>query len=200
MDSFSVFDFTITPFYYLGMCIWKVMLALIGVTAGETPQTFSAGTWNYITQSIYPLFLAIGSSLLNVFFCVGYLRSVSNLRDGMTLEMFIELFIKVALGNLVIQSIIPIMEQIFNLAGGISQMLVVGVDNPFTQNDLDGGAIFFMLYLELSFCSMPGVFGDDISYGLWKISAIIYACIVSTGSVIYHTRRSWCIPDCRSLV
>lgn len=41
MDSFSVFDFTITPFYYLGMCIWKVMLALIGVTAGETPQTFS---------------------------------------------------------------------------------------------------------------------------------------------------------------
>lgn len=69
----------------------------------------------------------------------------------MTLEMFIELLIKVALGNLVIQSIIPIMEQIFNLAGGISQMLVVGVDNPFTQNDLDGGAIFFMLYLELSF-------------------------------------------------
>lgn len=74
MESF--FDFTITPFYYIGMAIWKVMLILIGVTAGETPQAFSEGTWNYITQSLYPLFLAIGSTLLNVFFLIGYLRSV----------------------------------------------------------------------------------------------------------------------------
>ena len=141
MESF--FDFTITPFYYIGMAVWKIMLILIGVTAGETPQAFSEGTWNYITQSLYPLFLAIGSTLLNVFFLIGYLRSVSNLRDGMTLEMFIELCIKVALGNLVIQSIIPIMEQIFNLAGGISKLLIAGTDNPFVQSDMDGGAIFF---------------------------------------------------------
>lgn len=141
MESF--FDFTITPFYYIGMAVWKIMLILIGVTAGETPQAFSEGTWNYITQSLYPLFLAIGSTLLNVFFLIGYLRSVSNLRDGMTLEMFIELCIKVALGNLVIQSIIPIMEQIFDLAGGISKLLIAGTDNPFVQSDMDGGAIFF---------------------------------------------------------
>ncbi len=148
MESF--FDFTITPFYYIGMAVWKIMLILIGVTAGETPQAFSEGTWNYITQSLYPLFLAIGSTLLNVFFLIGYLRSVSNLRDGMTLEMFIELCIKVALGNLVIQSIIPIMEQIFDLAGGISKLLIAGTDNPFVQSDMDGGAIFFYAMMSKS--------------------------------------------------
>jgi len=200
MDSFSVFDFTITPFYYLGMCIWKVMLALIGVTAGETPQTFSAGTWNYITQSIYPLFLAIGSSLLNVFFCVGYLRSVSNLRDGMTLEMFIELLIKVALGNLVIQSIIPIMEQIFNLAGGISQMLVVGVDNPFTQNDLDGGAIFFYAVFGIIFfavclvCSVTiflTVYGRYLQLYMLVLSAPVALSTIPGGPGISQTAGAW---------
>lgn len=59
MESF--FDFTITPFYYIGMAIWKVMLILIGVTAGETPQAFSEGTWNYITQSLYMTQLSVAS-------------------------------------------------------------------------------------------------------------------------------------------
>lgn len=161
MESF--FDFTITPFYYIGMAVWKIMLILIGVTAGETPQAFSEGTWNYITQSLYPLFLAIGSTLLNVFFLIGYLRSVSNLRDGMTLEMFIELCIKVALGNLVIQSIIPIMEQIFNLAGGISKLLIAGTDNPFVQSDMDGGAIFFYAVCQNVYaaCCIYYAYGEE---------------------------------------
>ena len=198
MESF--FDFTITPFYYIGMAVWKIMLILIGVTAGETPQAFSEGTWNYITQSLYPLFLAIGSTLLNVFFLIGYLRSVSNLRDGMTLEMFIELCIKVALGNLVIQSIIPIMEQIFNLAGGISKLLIAGTDNPFVQSDMDGGAIFFyavfgIIYFAVCLVSSVTIFltvyGRYLQLYLLVLSAPIALSTIPGGPGISQTAGAW---------
>ena len=196
----SLFDFTITPFYYIGMAIWKVMLILIGVTAGETPQAFSEGTWNYITQSLYPLFLSIGSTLLNVFFLIGYLRSVSNLRDGMTLEMFIELCIKVALGNLVIQSIIPIMEQIFNLAGGLSKLLIAGTDNPFVQSDMDGGAIFFyavfgIIYFAVCLVSSVTIFltvyGRYLQLYLLVLSAPIALSTIPGGPGISQTAGAW---------
>lgn len=198
MESF--FDFTITPFYYIGMAVWKIMLILIGVTAGETPQAFSEGTWNYITQSLYPLFLAIGSTLLNVFFLIGYLRSVSNLRDGMTLEMFIELCIKVALGNLVIQSIIPIMEQIFDLAGGISKLLIAGTDNPFVQSDMDGGAIFFyavfgIIYFAVCLVSSVTIFltvyGRYLQLYLLVLSAPIALSTIPGGPGISQTAGAW---------
>lgn len=147
----SVLDFAIAPFFTAGTALWRFMLALIGVTAGQTPESFSSGTWSYVTSDLYPMFLAIGSTLLNLFFYIGYVRQASNLRQEMTLEIFVEMCIKVCLGNLLIQSSVLITKAMYASSGNMATLILRGTDRPFQQDDIDGGAVFFYLVMGIVF-------------------------------------------------
>ena len=50
-------------------------------------------------QDIYNWFMGAGLVLLNLFCLIAFCRQASRLRENVTMEMWIELFIKVILGN-----------------------------------------------------------------------------------------------------
>lgn len=150
----SILDFAIAPFFTAGIAVWRFMLILIGGVAIQTPETFSSGTWEYVTTDLYPMFAALGSVMLNLFFYIGYIRQVSNLRQEMTFEIFIEMSIKVCLGNLLIQSAIVIPQAMYASSGNMAALILSGTDQPFEQDDIDGGAIFFYLFLGVIFCAV----------------------------------------------
>ena len=87
------------PTYLLGNTIWNVVMQLITGVITMSPQEFSSDTWGYITDTLYPWALGCGVAVINMFFLIGFLRGASNLRENITIEMWVELFIKALLAN-----------------------------------------------------------------------------------------------------
>lgn len=147
----SILDFAIAPFYTVGIAIWRFMLGLIGVSASQTPEAFSSGTWSYVTVDLYPMFAAVGATMLNLFFYIGYVRQAGNLKQEMTLEIFVEMCIKVIFGNALVQSSVLLTKAIYASSGNMAGLILSGTDYPFQQEDIDGGAVFYYLVLGIVF-------------------------------------------------
>lgn len=150
------------PFYFVGNTIWNVMLSLIGVTAGQTPMSFSELTWTYITTEIYPWSFMIGTTLLNLFFFIGFVRQINNFRQNFTMEILVEACIRLLFANGLMVAAVLIMSEIFQMAGILAGGLLLDDSLTFVQNNIDAGSV-------LAFTSMFGL--------LWGIIYLV-VCIV----------------------
>lgn len=196
----SILDFAIAPFFTAGIAVWRFMLVLIGGVAIQTPESFSSDTWSYVTSDLYPMFLAIGSVLLNLFFYIGYVRQASNLRQEMTLEIFVEMCIKVCLGNLLIQSSVVITSAMYASSGNMAALILSGTDDPFQQDDVDGGAIFFYLVLGIVFFAVCVVcsftvflvcYGRFLQLYMLVLAAPPALATIASGGGISQTAVAW---------
>lgn len=142
----------IQPFYYIGVAFWNMMLNLIGINAVQTPASFSQVTWDYVTMDIYPWMLAIGATILNISFYVGFIRQANNLKQNFTLEVVVECGIKVAIGNALLVSGVSLMEHFFQLASYLSGSILLETPVIFAQSDSDVGSVVFYAVFGMIFC------------------------------------------------
>lgn len=103
----------------LANTIWKAAMALIGGLLGTPPQDFSPDAWNFVERTLYPWSLAIGVSLLNLFFLIAICRAVSDLHHNITLEMTIEAFIKIVVANVIFLNLFLLMRLILSIAAAM---------------------------------------------------------------------------------
>ena len=103
MPSWLRMMFGMEKFFQGPGAVWKTCMAMVQSLMGMTPDTFSDNAWTYVTDTLYPWFLSIGVILLNIFCLVGFIRQASNLKENVTMEMWIELFIKTIIANFLMQ-------------------------------------------------------------------------------------------------
>lgn len=150
------------PFYNFSVALWNFMIGLIGLTARQTPAAFSQAAWHYVIDDLQPWTFAIGATLHNVSFYIGFIRQAGNLKQDFTLEVFIECCIKVVLGNALMVSGTKLMKLFFgiasDLAGGILQ------DTPviFAQADMDLGSVLFYMFFGFIFFAVSLVCSGTI--------------------------------------
>lgn len=190
----------LTPFYSAGIAIWNGMLSMIGMVSVNTPETFSEGTWTYVTDTMYPWALSIGAMMLNIFFFIGIIRQTSNLKQNFTLEIFVECCIKVVFGNALMLSGLELMKSFFSMASGICGSLMLETPELFVQNDTDlGSVLFYMLFgfIFLIVCMVCSVMIFLVVYGrflqlyLLVISGPIAWGTIPGGPGISQTAVAW---------
>lgn len=193
-------DWLAGPFYETGILIWRIMLGLIGYTAGQTPKMFSAAAWNYAAYELYPWFSAIGASLLKTFFLIGFIRQSTNLRQNISLEMGIEIGIKLVLADLLMASGIPLMGICFGLAGEMSGYVLSSTEVTFAQADIDAGAVmfywvfgivFFLVCLVCSVVIFLTVYGRYLQLYMLVISMPIAISTMPGGHGVSQTASAW---------
>ena len=193
-------DVFLRPFYVLGVLIWNLMLRLIAATSGATPEMFSTPAWSFVTDSLYPLFAAIGATLLNVFFYIGYIRQASNLKQGMTMEIFVECCLKVIFGNVLIQYLIQLVRYLFAMSGIMSIAMLDGETMTFIQTDMDAGASFFYMTFGIVFfavclvCAATiflTVYGRFLQLYLLVLAAPIAISTIPGGIGVSSTAAAW---------
>lgn len=146
MDLLDSLGFFRNIFYDFGINVWNFVLALIGMTAAQTPQSFSVLTWRYIVYELWPITAGLGATLLNLSFCIGYMRQASNLKQDYTAEIFVESAIKVVAGNYLLLNGLNLMKLFFEMASSLSRSLL-GTTITFAQDNNDiGSAIFYFLF------------------------------------------------------
>lgn len=128
------------PIFMMAQGLWGWFMDITKGFLGMGVTQYSQGTWNFISTTVYPWFLSMGSVLINLFFLVGFCRQATNLRENVTAEMWIELFIKVVIANVLMQNGLTIMREFTGLASAMSG--------------------------ELLPSTMPGILGGNYSVGL----------------------------------
>ncbi|MBQ6134334.1 MAG: hypothetical protein IJI65_09295 [Lachnospiraceae bacterium] len=125
--------------------IWNACMLITEGLMGMGPDTYAPEAWAYVRDTLYPWFLAVGSILLTLFCLIGFVRQASNLKDNITIEMWIELFIKLIIGHFLMNNGITIMQSFFGIASGTTLMINDNTIPTIWTSDIDAGAV--MMYI-----------------------------------------------------
>jgi hypothetical protein len=124
---------------------WNSQVAIVFSLLGQSPESFQGGgAWAYI-ESVEPYFVAIGSSLVVLFFVIGFCSESVSLPDEFRFENILRILIRLAISEWLVVNNISILEAIFtscgslvNLLGGTSaQTLKIADDAAETIKNLD---------------------------------------------------------------
>lgn len=121
------------PFYQISSAIWNIVMTVCTGIMTTTPQGFSVDTWEYVQTELYPWALAIGVMSMDLFIMIGFFRAVGNFKENMTLELMIEVFIKIVILNVLMVSGLRIIKTLFKAASAMAGMAVMVEPPAFLQ-------------------------------------------------------------------
>ena len=138
--------------YALAQQLWQfvmnIVLALMGMNVSDFTAD-GAGAWEYITDTVYPLFLGMGAVFLNMFSMAGFCKQASNLKEGITIEALMELFIKLVAANMLMLNCLNIMQEFTLFSVKASGLLLGSGSIPsVVGDDYDVGFTLAMSSLE----------------------------------------------------
>ena len=102
-------------------------------------------------QSIYSWFMGAGLVLLNLFCLISFCRQASRLRENVTMEMWIELFIKVIIGNVLMLEGLNIIQGFLNVASATSSVFLNISDVDIVTGNIDLGAVLAYVLVGIFF-------------------------------------------------
>lgn len=103
---------------------WNTKLAEIWSLITQTPETFKGGAiWNVI-KNVYGGMQAIGLALLVLYFVVGVMKTCGSLTEVKKPEHALKLFIRFAIGKIVVTYGMDLMLSIFKISQGICSKIM----------------------------------------------------------------------------
>ena len=193
-------DMLVNPFYNYGIIVWNLMMQLVGLTARQTPEAFSGITWEYAADVLYPITAAIGATLLNLSFYIGYIRQASDLKRGMTAEALVEVGIKVVAANSLLLLGEGLMEEFFSISSVFSGLVFEDMPMLGTLGFTDIGSqlffmffgfIFFIVCLVCAGSIFLTVYGRYLQMYLLVGAAPIALSTIPAGGGMAQTAYAW---------
>lgn len=147
--------------YALAEQLWQFVMHLVYALLGMDITDFTAdgaGAWEYIKDTVFPLFLGMGAVFLNMFVMAGFCKQASNLKEGITIEALMELFIKLVAANMLMLNSLDIMQEFTSFSIRASRLLLGDNSVPsIAGDDYDVGFNLAMSSLGLIYLIMAGV-------------------------------------------
>ncbi len=105
---------------------WNNQISLVFSLLGQSPVTFkNGGPWAVI-ESIEPIFVAVGSSLVVLFFVIGFCSESIDVREEMRFEVILRMLIRLALAEWFVTNNVTIMKAFFTSIGNLVGLLTPG--------------------------------------------------------------------------
>lgn len=102
---------------------WNNQVSLVFVMLGQSPVHFKGGGPWAIIQSINPIFVGVGSSLVVLFFVIGFCSESVDVREEMRFEVMLRLLIRLVLAEWFVANCVTIMKAFFTSIGNWVSML-----------------------------------------------------------------------------
>lgn len=99
--------------------VWNVFMDIAWGLIGQTPQEVSPDSWTMVTGSMMDMFTAIGVGLLIVFFLIGYISNVMDLKDELTYEKVVMLLVQLVVVQVAFLGTTRLIPLACNAAKGI---------------------------------------------------------------------------------
>lgn len=113
---------------------WNNQISLVFSLLGQSPVNFKGGgPWGVI-QDIEPIFVAIGSSLVVLFFVIGFCSESVDVKEEMRFEVILRMLLRVGLAQWFVVNNVWILKAFFTSAGNFVNLLSSGSTATLTIN------------------------------------------------------------------
>ena len=102
-------------------------------------------------SDIYNWFQGAGLVLLNLFCMIAFCRQASRLRENVTLEMWIELFIKVVIGNVLMLEGLNIIQAMLRVSSDAANIFMSTSNVDIVTSNIDFGAVLAYVLIGILF-------------------------------------------------
>lgn len=96
---------------------WNNQVSLVFAMLGQSPVYFKGGGPWGIIQGVQPVFVAVGSSLVVLFFVIGFCSESVDIREEMRFEVILRMLIGLALAEWFVVNNVTIMKAFFTSIG-----------------------------------------------------------------------------------
>ena len=125
MDVFKLGD-KILALLEMVFGFWNNQISLVFSLLGQSPVNFKGGEPWAMIESVTPVFVAVGSSLVVLFFVIGFCAESVDIREEMRFEVILRMLIKLALAEWFVVNNVIILKAFFATAGNLVNALSSG--------------------------------------------------------------------------
>lgn len=98
---------------------WNNQVNLVFALLGQSPVEFkNGGPWAAV-EAINPVFVAVGSSLVVLFFVIGFCQESVDIKEEMRFEVILRMMIRIGLAEYFVANGVSIMKNFFLMAGNL---------------------------------------------------------------------------------
>ena len=188
---------------------WNNQISLVFAMLGQSPVSFKGGGPWAVIEGIEPVFVAVGSSLVVLFFVIGFCSESIDVKDEMRFESILRMLIRLGLAEWFVANNVTIMKAFFTSIGNLVGLISAGTTTQLaidsTQADiikeLGFGESLVMLILTALLAIIIIICGFFIIYTVYfrflKILIIVplgaIACSTMAGNrMVSHTMATYC--------
>lgn len=173
---------------------WNSQISLIFDLLGQSPDSFKGGgPWNVIA-GIEPIFVAVGSSLVVLFFVIGFCSESIDIREEMRFEVILRILIRLGLAEYMVANNVTIMKAFFTSIGSLVGLLSAGnttelkiaEEQAEVIKNLGFGESLIMLILAALLSLIVLICGFFLLYTVY-FRFLKLLVIVPIGSIAYST-------------
>ena len=173
---------------------WNNQVSLVFAMLGQTPMNFKGGgPWDAI-QRVQPVFVAVGCSLVVLFFVIGFCSESVDVREEMRFEVNLRMLIRLVLAEWVVVNSVTIMKAFFTSIGnwvmviggsGVSELRIDSAQADVIKN-LGFGASLIMLILASLLSIIVIICGFFLIYTVY-FRFLRLLVIVPMGAIAFST-------------
>ncbi len=105
---------------------WNNQVGLVFALLGQSPVNFKGGGPWALVESVEPVFVAVGASLVVLFFVIGFCSESVDVREEMRFEVILRMLIRLGLSEWLVANNLTIMKAFFSVAGNLVNALSAG--------------------------------------------------------------------------
>lgn len=105
---------------------WNNQVSLVFSMLGQSPVNFKGGGSWQVVESIEPIFVGVGSSLVVLFFVIGFCSESVDVREEMRFEVILRMLIRLGLAEWFVANNVTIMKAFFTTIGNLVNALSAG--------------------------------------------------------------------------
>ena len=125
MDIFKLGD-KILALLEMVFGFWNKQISLVFALLGQSPESFKGGgPWAAI-EKINPVFVAVGSSLVVLFFVIGFCAESVDIKEDMRFETILRMLIRVGIAEWFVANNVTVMKAFFTTIGNIVNTMTPG--------------------------------------------------------------------------
>lgn len=193
MDIFKLGD-KILSLLEMVFGFWNNQISLVFSMLGQSPVNFKGGSPWAVIEGIEPIFVGVGSSLVVLFFVIGFCSESVDVREEMRFEVILRMLIRVGLAEWFVSNYVTIMKAIFTSIGNLVGLLSAGTTTTLsidsTQADiiknLGFGESLVMLILAALLSIIVIICGFFIIYTVY-FRFLKILIIVPMGAIAFST-------------
>ena len=125
MDIFNLGD-QILALLEMVFGFWNNQISLVFSMLGQSPVNFKGGGPWAVIAGIEPIFVAVGSSLVVLFFVIGFCSDSIDIREEMRFEVILRMLIRLGLAEWFVANNVTIMKAFFTSIGNLVNLLSAG--------------------------------------------------------------------------